>query len=397
MPNPAEDDFGPWTKTTPSDGRVVFSQLVAEDDYEIVVDHPDYESTTAQLYLTSEGEETTYQIEEIPESSKYRLTIRVLNTSGLVVSGVTVSTNGVSKTTDSNGEVWFDLVPDTHEVTFSHPDYQDTTEYIALGTEPDTESITLQDTSSSGPSGEVICRTNATVAPGEALTLTIEEDIDSTGTIDNTVTIGVPDGAATHTLDEFTPTGTQTSSSTASGTSTGTSSESTVSAEDYNVGGYSEGGYGGESLDPTFGEGAYGDSEFGGTTDTTQDDYGTGDFGGGSYGGGDTDTTTEADNSYTVTAEFTAESDEGTPQLHSVEIEAYAANPIAAVYGRVGGSVVEVPLYDPADVGDARFQASPPGIDIAVVGLVDRSESALQCRTPDGKVHGVDYQLADTT
>lgn len=347
MPNPAEDDFGPWTKTTPSDGRVVFSQMVAEDDYEITISHPDYESTTAQLYLSSDGAETTYLIEEIPEASKYRLTLQVADTSGVAISGVEVTTNSLTKTTDANGEVWFDLTSKTWTVLFSHPDYQDTSRDIAIGTAPETEQITLQadSGSGSGPVGGVICRTNATVSTGESITLTIEEDLDSTGTIDNTITIDVPNGSTEHSLDGLTG-----SSATAS---SGTSTDISIEA--------------------AFGESGYGD---------------------GDYGGEDT----SADNSYTAHADLSADSDEGTPQLHSVEIETETASPISAMYGRVAGSLIEIPLYDPADVGDARFQTNPPNVTgIAVVGLIDQTESALQCRTPDGSIHGVYTEPVEST
>lgn len=357
MPNPAEDDFGPWTKTTPSDGRVVFSQLVAEDDYEITISHPDYESTEAQLYLSSDGDEVTYQIEEIPESSKYRLTIQVSDSGGVAISGVEVTTNSLTKTTDTNGEVWFDLTPDTWTVHFSHPDYQDTSKSIATGESATTEQVTLQSASGSGsgPVGGIICRTTATIATGESITLTVGEDLNSTGTVDNTVTIDVPDGTTEHSVDGL----------------AGPSATSATSTEvAYNEGGYGEGEY---TIEATFGEAGYGEGDYGGESD-------------------------DNDNSYAISADLSADSDEGTPQLHSVEIESDAADPVASMFGRVGGGLIEIPLYDTTDVGDARFQANPPNVSgIVAVGLIDRSESALQCRTPDGAIHGVYTEPVQTT
>lgn len=303
MPSPDNDDFGPWSKITPSDGRVVFNDLVSEKDYRVEISHPDYVDSDAQLTLDPSGRQPIYYLTPIDESDKFRLTVLIVDTNGDPIEDVSVSVGGSIKQTDSDGSTHFDLEPGTYDVEIRHEGYQDTIQTITIEETDSSETFSLESGGEVGPSGSVVLRTDATVTAGESIDLTIYEDVDNTGAPNNSREVSVPDGAGGWELDTFDA---------------------------------SEG------------------------------------------------------NSYYARAVFSSDSWEQTPQLHSVETEITTSDPIGMAYGRrQDGTLLDIPVFDPADLDDARFQARLPDGTIGAFGLVGESESALQCRTPDGVVHGV--------
>ncbi len=145
------------TRTTNSNGRVVFHD-VSDNTYSYTVSATGYEAATGNVIVN--GDETVDVVLN-PISETNTVTFHVIDVYSNPIQGATVSFNGQSLTTDSNGQVIFnDISDNTYSYTVSAADYQDSTgSYVVNGNEhiyvvmypiPETHPVTFHVTDNTG-------------------------------------------------------------------------------------------------------------------------------------------------------------------------------------------------------------------------------------------------------
>ena len=105
----------------------------------------------------------------------------------------------------------------------------------------------------------------------------------------------------------------------------------------------------------------------------------------------------EASGSHTYLWEthHSSQSVTGSGQLHAVEYDITTQGQIGSLYARHDGLIIEIPVYDPADLSDSRLRTRTPDGTVGAVELTEPDTEPIECRTPDGAIHGI--VTGDTT
>ncbi len=135
--NPIESaivNCGNGTQQTDAEGKCNFSNLLY-NDYSVNIFHEDYESYETTITLASESVDYTAKLTPIPKKGTVNVTV-VDETTSTPLESATVTINGTSESTDSDGKCSFtDLAYGTYDLSILHDNYDEYKDTITVNKE----------------------------------------------------------------------------------------------------------------------------------------------------------------------------------------------------------------------------------------------------------------------